>query len=243
MEEEDSPQAAIWRAALSRKHSAKKSWQSGLESYDPGILMNPSTKSGNKLATYLTVGLGAGCLAGQSDAAVIVTFYGPGAQNSGTTPATPAGLNVSNSNAPGHRNISDLTTAAVAFNYGDGITSIYFTSGADLNTSKTISAGYGTYKQGGSAYYGAVLNSSNNYANISFDGHTFLSTVYEAVGQFYLDGNGGGYLIATARNSDNSALSISAGKAAIDAVPEPSAMALLALGAGGLLARRRRTAA
>ena len=48
-------------------------------------------KKQNKLGTYLAVTAGAGCVASVADASV--TFFGPGAQNPGTTPATPAGIN------------------------------------------------------------------------------------------------------------------------------------------------------
>ncbi|RYD50088.1 MAG: PEP-CTERM sorting domain-containing protein [Verrucomicrobiaceae bacterium] len=194
------------------------------------IKQNPS-----RLATYLTAGIGAGCLAGQADAAITVTIYGPGTKNPSTTPAAPAGINVGfayTAERPGI--IDNVASAAAAFSYVTG----YFTQGNDLGTVHNYSSG--NYLIGVEAVFGATLGSDKNYANISFNGP---DDVYEAVAQFYLDGAGGGYLVAIARNDDNTALSISAGKAAIDAVPEPSGLALLALGAGGLLARRRRQVA
>jgi hypothetical protein len=195
--------------------------------------MNSNNEKQGRLTTYLTVGLGAGCLAGHADAATVVTFYGPGAQNSFTTPATPAGFDIGSFLTEGNRYVVNSATAFAAYSNSGG----YFSNGSDLVMD---SYGYGQYFKSDAAINGAVLGSSQNYANISFDSGT---GPYEAVGQFYLDGAGGGYLIALARNDDNSALSISAGKAAIDAVPEPSALALLALGAGGLLARRKRPSA
>ena len=193
------------------------------------------TSSPNRLATYLTAGLGVGCIAGEADAAITVTLYGTGAQNHTTTPATPFGIDVGLGFDLVSRYVTDSTNAMVAF----GTDMIYFTGGTDLIGLEGANWGYGEYFSSG-VVNGATLNSSNNFANITFNG---ADGVYEAVGQFYLDGAGGGYLIAMAINDDGSALTISQGKAAIDAIPEPSGLALLALGAGGLLARRRRNAA
>ena len=120
--------------------------------------------------------------------------------------------------------------------YSDGFKNSIFTSGKDLTITGPSSDGrYTNYGY----FTNTAQSGSTNYANISFNGN---DTVYEAVGQFSFDGSGGGYLVALAINGDNSALSISAGKAAIDAVPEPSAIALLALGAGGMAMRRRKVA-
>ena len=186
---------------------------------------------------YLTAGLGAGCVAGQADAATVVTFFGPVAQNPSSDPATPAGFMVGSAFGAGYYHAVDASDAISAF--ADlGIEDGYFTNGADLGTISNW--GYATYSYGGSAINGATFGSDQNYANISFNGD---DGIYEAVAQFFSDGSGNGYLVALARNDDDTALSISAGKTAIDAVPEPSALALLALGAGGLVARRRRNAA
>ena len=190
-----------------------------------------------KLSSYLSAGIAATATFQSSDAATVVTLYGPGAKNPSTTPATPVGI------AIGNPAINDQLDAfpykgSNSF-FARSVTGQYFTTGTDL-TIKT-SGGYGDFYDSDT---GNFLNGANsgsaNYVNISFNGN---DGVYEAVGQFNIQSQGNSYLIALAINDDGSELSISAGKAAIDAVPEPSAIALLALGAGGMAMRRRRKVA
>jgi hypothetical protein len=187
-----------------------------------------------KLSSYLSAGIAATATFQSTDAATIVTTFGPGARSQSTTPATPAGIDFGLSNKTSFA-VDRGKTLDTVFGYTTPLS--IFTSGDNLKA--TAGNLVGTYFTGKSFSYGAQSGSAN-YANISFNGN---DGVYEAVGQFNFDGAGGGYLIAIAKNDDNTALSISQGKAAIDAVPEPSAIALLALGAGGMAMRRRRKVA
>jgi PEP-CTERM motif len=199
--------------------------------------MKVSMHNHHNLAAYLTAGIGAGCLAGQADAATVVTFFGPGAQSSTSSPATPVGFDVGSFNYAGNRYIVDSAAIGAGFSNASGA---YFTSGSNLSFAPTDTYGYGQYIKNGVASGGAVLNSDQNFVRLNFN---TADSTFEAVGQFYLDGAGGGYLVALARNDDNTELNIAAGKTAIEAIPEPSALALLALGAGGLIARRKRNSA
>lgn len=193
-----------------------------------------------KLSSYLSAGIAATATFQSSDAATVVTLYGPGARNPSTSPATPVGISMDENN--GYLFLDVFGSKGSNSFFARSTTADYFTTGSDL-TIKTA-GNYGRYFDAYNTvktFLGGAQSGSANYVNISFNGN---DGVYEAVGQFNLDGLGTGYLVALAINdSPASALSISAGKAAIDAVPEPSAIALLALGAGGMAMRRRRKVA
>ena len=199
------------------------------------------------LRSYLAVTAGVGCAASVANGAV--TFYGIDSANQFN--ADPIGISVGFLS-----NIAFLDSSAgydSYFGISGGVLSLgtIFTSGGDLDPNDNrVGAAY--FLGGYDFLYGATAG-NQNYANVSFDGN---DNEYEAVAQFFFDGEGNGFLIAIATLDEvpnpqdlsavgGTTLSISDGKALIDAasIPEPSGLALLALGSAGLAARRRRKAA
>ncbi len=173
-------------------------------------------KQQTKLATYLTVTAGSGFAAIAADGATVVTLYGPGARNPSTTPATPTGVNMGVANFYSPYQVIDAVGSGSSF-FARDQDAVIFTRGTDLG-SVLASNNFGVYHAFNAFQYGAQAG-SDNYANVSFDGQ---DNIHEAVAQFFFappavaDGSlGTGYLIAIARNDDNSALSISQGAAAI----------------------------
>ena len=177
----------------------------------------------NKIGAYLTLSAGVGCVGAVNGQTV--TFFDQGVNTVRTVY-----IGVGNSYGFGYIFTFPSFT----------LPNRYFTSSSINDFSGNESVGYNllnSYFDNGSFINGARLGNLN-FINISTGGEP----VGNAVGQFFLDGQGGGHLVAIAENTNGSALSLVDGVAAIEAaaVPEPSSLVLLALGALGLTARRQR---
>ena len=198
------------------------------------------------LTPYLAVTAGVGCVSSVANAAV--TFYGVNSAND--TNADPLGISI------GMLGFYELgaDNYAVAGNSqfsSDGFTTFSRGSNIILNYISMVGF-YGSTGPGVPRFINGAVAGDQNYANVSFDG----DFVFEAVAQFNFDGMGNGFLVAIATRNEvpdpqdlsavgGAALSISEGVDLINAasIPEPSSLALLALGSAGLAARRRRKAA
>ena len=187
------------------------------------------TNPSRRLAAYLSASV---CVAGtQARADIVVTLM--------THPDDyPVGITFVGGFVNGAPNT--LADAGFAW-YSATPSGGYFTGGWDLPVSVSGPDASGQYRDGsGNLKYGATADALN-YASIYFGVNAGDKQGF-AVGQFDFTTSSGS-LVAIAQRDDRTAISISAGKAEIDAaaVPEPSGalLALLALGATACARRRR----
>ena len=181
------------------------------------------TNPSRRLASYVSAGV---CLAAtEARADIVVTRYS-------SPDDYPSEISIS-----GGLLDSSFSSSNFGFNNVDSVVTM-FTRGSDLSVNLGDPGGF--YYSPNSYFVFGAEGSSANYVSIDFG----ADGMYEAVGQFDFATPGSGTLVALALDTTGATLSISAGKAAIDAaaVPEPSGMllGLLALGSSTCARRRAR---
>lgn len=222
-------------------------------------------KFDRRLGTYLTLGVGAGVLGSQSSNAAIVYWdvtpltvssggrpvanpltgdFVDGFLDDGMgNPVTPTvGLNFYGANyiySVTEWTGDPATTAKIAYGANDRM--LRFLTNETIGASSAFKANWSTMDNVGwttaESAWATGLDGTSGYVGFSFDNagtvnYGWLAVTYNDASQTLVVGDFA---------YENSGGSILAGD--IGAIPEPSSLGLLALGASGLLARRRRQAA
>lgn len=194
----------------------------------------------NRLRAYSSTALGTtALLASQSDAATIINVnsstFNTGLSNIGTISRTGTGVPYSNSSIQVTGSFLMTDKMSSTFRRGNDANPATFVPAS----ASSVNYAFNNYG-GSSAQSNAILNSSDNW--FYFKGPTNQSQQVWLQFKFGGLGDGSGFSIVKAVYPDSPGQLTNA-LAASTAVPEPSALALLSLGASGLLVRRRRKTA
>jgi hypothetical protein len=221
--------------------------------------MKKTTPTNARLGTYLTLGVGAGMIGSQSsDAAIVYWDITPMTVTTGMRPfVNPLTGDHANDSAPNTTptiglnfksgnyiySITELSDDPVppSIAFGDNDRMFRFLTNDTIGVSSAFKTNWSYMDRPGwttaESDWATGVDGTSGYVGFSFDNagtvnYGWLAVTYNAAAQTLVVGDFA---------YENSGASILAGD--IGVIPEPSSLGLLALGASGLLARRRRQAA